>query len=187
MREVAEAALAGPDPQARIRTLFEEQYDFVWRSLRRLGLQTDVVDDAAQEVFMVAARRIEEIAAGSERSFLYGTALRVASTLRRTKARRREADAEEGAIERVPDPAPALEDLADRKRAREMLDHVLEAMPIELRAVFTLYEIEDLTMIEISRFLDLPQGTVASRLRRARELFEHEVKKLRPIEDRRRV
>jgi RNA polymerase sigma-70 factor (ECF subfamily) len=51
-------------------------------------------------------------------------------------------------------------------------------MPSELRAVFTLYEIEEMTMIEIAQVLDLPQGTVASRLRRAREQFEARVDRL---------
>jgi RNA polymerase sigma-70 factor (ECF subfamily) len=45
-------------------------------------------------------------------------------------------------------------------------------LSLELRAVFVLYELEDFTMAEIARTLELPPGTVASRLRRARETFE---------------
>jgi RNA polymerase sigma-70 factor (ECF subfamily) len=48
----------------------------------------------------------------------------------------------------------------------------MEAMPEELRVVFTLYEFEGLKMLEIAELLDIPSGTVASRLRRARKLFK---------------
>ncbi|MFT3771354.1 MAG: sigma factor-like helix-turn-helix DNA-binding protein [Minicystis sp.] len=45
-------------------------------------------------------------------------------------------------------------------------------MPLDLRAVFVLFELEQATMAEIAAMLDLPPGTVASRLRRAREHFQ---------------
>jgi RNA polymerase sigma-70 factor (ECF subfamily) len=53
-----------------------------------------------------------------------------------------------------------------------VLDALLEAMPFDLRSVFVLYEIEEMTMADIARTLGVPAGTVASRLRRARETFE---------------
>jgi RNA polymerase sigma-70 factor, ECF subfamily len=67
-----------------------------------------------------------------------------------------------------PDPDPGPDELVDRDRARAALDAILAAMPLELRAVFVLYELEQLTMAEIAALLELPPGTVASRLRRAR-------------------
>src|SRR5690242_17321725 len=73
---------------SRLRALQEEHFEFLWRSLRRLGVPEADVDDAVQQVFLVAARR--EILPGSERSFLFATALRVASHARRTLRRRRE-------------------------------------------------------------------------------------------------
>jgi len=63
------------------------------------------------------------------------------------------------------------EELGDR-RARAVLDGLLDALPADQRAVFVLHEIEELTMAEIAVALSLPPGTVASRLRRARELFD---------------
>jgi RNA polymerase sigma-70 factor, ECF subfamily len=150
--------------------LFHAYHDFVWRSLRRLGLKPEDADDAAQEVFLVAQRRLAEIVAGRERAFLFGTAMRVVSGRRRTLARRRDQPGD-GELAELADPAgdPAAE--LDRKRGRELLDGILDRMPIELRAVFVLFELEQLTMAEIASDLDLPAGTVASRLRRARELF----------------
>ena len=77
----------------RLRSLLDQHFDFVWRNLRRLGVQEADVDDAAQEVFVVAARKLDQVVPDRERSFLIGTALRVASTYRRSSRRRPESPA----------------------------------------------------------------------------------------------
>jgi RNA polymerase sigma-70 factor, ECF subfamily len=183
---VAEAALAmdavdRPLGEARFARLFEAYYDFVWRSLRRLGVRPDGVDDAAQEVFVVASRRLDEIEPLKERSFLFGTAMRVASEARRA-AKRRPEDLEAAFAELI-DPGPSLDELAERRRARALLDWVLATMPLEQRAVFTLFELEGLTMAEVAEDLGLAMGTVASRLRRGRELYEQAVTRLKAQEE----
>jgi len=163
---------------ARLRAVFDEHFAFIWRSLRRLGLGADATDDAAQEVFMVAARRLDHIQLGSERAFLFGTALRIASDARRARMRHKEWNGDDSILDLVPALTPDPEMLTDQKRARELLDQLLERIPMELRAVFVLYEIEEMTMVEVAACLDLPSGTVASRLRRARERFQAMVKRL---------
>ncbi len=165
----------GPAADARLRTLMAEHFDFVWRQLRRLGLSEDRADDGAQQVFIVAARKLDEIAVGRERSFLFGTAMRVAADARRSTARRREV-ASEGASEPT-DPTPHADELLDQRRARAMLDDALREMDLDLRAVFVLFELEEMTMAQIAKLLELPPGTVASRLRRAREEFDSAVRR----------
>jgi RNA polymerase sigma-70 factor, ECF subfamily len=164
---IGEAEAAGAED--RLRALIEVHYDFVWRSLRRLGMAPGDVDDGAQQVFLVASRKLDAIREGSERSFLYQTALRVAADARRARKRRREVIGEE--VEHVLDCAPGADDLTDLHRARKKLDHILDAMTLELRAVFTLFELDQLTLTEIATLLEVPRGTVASRLRRARVEF----------------
>jgi RNA polymerase sigma-70 factor (ECF subfamily) len=160
----------------RLSTMFHHHYDFVWRSVRRLGVAPDAVDDAAQEVFVVASRKLDAIEAGKEKAFLFGTAVRVASDTRRSLQRRRQSPAPDH-TEPV-DAGPALDELVDQKRAREMLDELVELLPEDTRPIFVLFELEGLTMAEIASCLDLPAGTVASRLRRARELFAAYVARL---------
>jgi RNA polymerase sigma-70 factor (ECF subfamily) len=153
---------------ARLRLLLDEHLDFIWRSLRRLGVPMTDVDDCAQQVCWVAARRLAEIQRGSERAFLFSTALRVASEERRSRSRRREVLEDAG---EPFDPGPNPEQIAERRRERALLDEVLDAMPMDLRAVFVLFELEEMPTAEIAASLELPAGTVASRLRRAREEF----------------
>jgi RNA polymerase sigma-70 factor, ECF subfamily len=162
---------ATPAADRRLRALVVEQYDFIWRSIRRLGVPPTDVDDCVQQVFWVAARKLDEIHAGSERAFLFSTALRVASDARRSRTRRREVPDQGEGCEAL-DPAPDPEELADKTRARALLDEVLDAMPMDLRAPFVLFELEEMPTAEIAAVLDLPTGTVASRLRRAREEFQ---------------
>ena len=154
---------------------------FIARSLRRLGVPQTELEDAVQEVFVVASRKIDAIAEGSERSFLYGAAMRIASNVRRVDRRaqaRRSTESIEGAASDV-DTSPSAEELLDQRDARAALDAVLETMSVELRAVFTLFELEELTTNEIAALLGVPAGTVSSRLRRAREHFDEQVRLLR--------
>src|SRR6185436_19269434 len=153
----------------RLEGMLRTYFRIVWRTLRRLGLKPAAADDAAQQVFLVAGARLASVEPGKERAFLLGSAYRVAANARRKEERRRESlDSSE--IETAPHPSPNPEELVERKRWRELLDVVLDQMPIELRTVFVLFELEGLSSPEISAVLSIPVGTVASRLRRASEV-----------------
>jgi RNA polymerase sigma-70 factor (ECF subfamily) len=170
-------SLAGPYPgesESRLRGMVAAHFEAMWRLLRRLGVPPSDLDDAVQEVILVLARRMDTIEKGSERAFVLSTAYRVASTVRRT-LRRRPRTVEIDEIDVAADSERDPEAMLNRRRAREMLDSVLSALPIELRAIFVLYELERLTMADIAQTLGLAPGTVASRLRRARALFQERV------------
>lgn len=159
--------------EPRLARLIAEQFGFVWRLLRRIGVPESDADDAAQQVFIAVSQRIGDIRSGSERAFLFSTALHIGSRVRRGRARKREELGVE--LDEQPDSAPSLDELVDRRRARALLDRLLEEMPLELRVVFVLFEIEQLTSVEIAEVVGAPLGTVASRLRRAREDFAERV------------
>lgn len=165
-----------PEDKARLRAMVDQHFDAVWRTLRRLGVATTDMDDCAQQVFWVASRKLSSITAGSEQGFLVGTAVRVAADSRRARERRREVQADD-AIQRV-DPGPQPDELAHQNRMRALLDKVLAAMPMDQRSVFVMFELEELSMQEIAKILEIPAGTVASRLRLAREEFDRSVLRL---------
>jgi len=98
---------------------------------------------------------------------VFGTALRLAQSVRRRSAREPASDGSDLNASSLPGP----DELADQKRARELLDRVLDEIPLELRTVFILFELEGLTSPEIAQIVGVPLGTVASRLRRGREKF----------------
>lgn len=153
-----------------IDSLVREQYGFVWRVLRGLGLAHDDADDAAQQVFMIAARKLDQIVPGSERSFVYGTALRVAKNAQRARARRREMLEDER--EDAPEPSDRNpEQRAELARARALLVELLAQLPEKFQRVLILAELEQLEVPEIARLEGLPVGTAASRLRFARAQF----------------
>ncbi len=163
---------------ARIRTMVGMHFDTVWRALRRLGVPEAGADDAAQQVFLVATRRLDEIDAPRERQYLLGIALRVASDARHALARRREVpmgDSREVARQNeLTDAAPLAEQLLDEKRARALLAQFLEGMPEDLREAFVLFELEEMPAPAVAQILGVPVGTVASRVRRARQFIrEH--------------
>jgi RNA polymerase sigma-70 factor (ECF subfamily) len=161
---------------ARLRAMLAEHYDFIWRSVRRLGLDAAGADDAAQQVFVIASRKLEGIRPGGERAYLFGIALRVGSDARRAAASRRELASD--CAGDTADPAPGADELLDQCRARALLDRALEALSVDLRVVFTLHELEEMSMSEIAELVGIAPGTVASRLRRARGEFERAVARL---------
>jgi RNA polymerase sigma-70 factor, ECF subfamily len=155
----------------RFHAAVRRDYDFLWRSLRRLGVDGGAVEDAAQQVLVVFSRRIADISPGSERAFLFGTATRVAADYRKKQKRSPEVlDSE--ALASYPSVHASVDRLIDEGRARELLDLILDEMSPELRTVFVLFELEGLTMAAIAETTELAPGTVASRLRRAREVFQ---------------
>jgi RNA polymerase sigma-70 factor (ECF subfamily) len=178
-------AVAMPDPLVAepldVRAVFEAHFEFVWRSLRRLGVRESDVDDAVQEVFVVVHRKRDEFQGRSRLStWLYGICLRVASDHQRRAYVRREQPTDE-----PPEPAVSVDGAFDPElrahgaEARALLDEALEGLDLDKRAVFVLYEIDELSVDEIASRVGVPVGTVYSRLKAARAAFEKSVTRIR--------
>ncbi len=161
---------------ARLRAMVAAHFEFIWRSLRGLGVPQGSVDDAAQQVFWIASQKLDAIQVGSERAFLFSTARGVAANARRSRIRSRETD--DAPLATMADGAPDPEQAAQRSQAKKLLERVLAEMEEDTRTVFVLFELEGLTSTEIAELLSIPVGTAASRLRRAREEFQLAVTKL---------
>jgi RNA polymerase sigma-70 factor (ECF subfamily) len=150
-----------PKAGARLEQLYREQYEFVWRCVRRLGVAKDRVDDAVQDVFLVVDRRIHEfLPTGSVRSWLFAISMRVASAYRRSERRhRRRVEAfGRAAASSEPERAPAV----------VLLHQLLAQLSDDRRAVFILADLEKMSAPEISEALGVKLNTVYSRLRAAR-------------------
>jgi RNA polymerase sigma-70 factor (ECF subfamily) len=156
------------DPSAafkdRLGRMFDAHHDSVRRRVRRLGLSVDKADDAAAQAFLVAAERLDDIKTGSERAFLFGTALRVAQQLMRTERRW----VLEGDMDVRFARSSTPEALAAHHRTVRLASQVIAAMDLDVRSTFTSFAFEGLTARQIADDAGVPLGTVASRLRRAR-------------------
>lgn len=158
---------------ARLTRVAQEHLDFVWRCLRRFGVPAADADDAAQQVFLVAADKLADVPVERERAFLFATAARIAANARRSIRRRQSAY---DSLSQAPEePSASQDELSDQLRARALLDQVMADMPDDLREVFVLFEIEEISIQDIATTLEIPIGTVGSRLRRARQAFQQAV------------
>ncbi len=158
-------------------TLYRDNFEFVVRSARRLGVQPAWMDDVAQEVFVVAARKLASFEGRSKvRTWLFSITLRVVQGHRRWSKRhdrRKDALAREPA--RVHDPYP-------RARAADTLVALLQNLPEKYQTVFILGELEGMTSAEIAAGLGLNPNTTYSRLREARKKMAEAVQAHRATE-----
>lgn len=167
-RKVAPAALAAAP--ADFDALYRDYFAFVWRSLRRLGVAPHLVEDAAQDTFVIAHRRFESLRTdASPRAWIFGIAWRVASDYRRSARRKGphvELDEHHLATER----GNPYENSA-KIQAVALLERFLEGLDEDQRAVFILAELEQMSAPEVSAALGANLNTVYSRLRTARIRF----------------
>lgn len=134
------------------------------------------IEDAAQEVLLVLARRIDGLPEQAEWGFVCGVARRVAADGRRYEASRPPLECAQE-LHTLPDPrAGSALTSADE---RQLLDRLLDGLADEQREVIVLIELEGMTMAEVSELLEVPPGTVASRLRRARAHLETAAREMR--------
>jgi RNA polymerase sigma-70 factor, ECF subfamily len=156
--------------------LYDEHFDFVWRSLRRLGVPVASLDDAAQDVFVVALRRRADFEGRSGvKTWLFGIAWNIARNLSRSKVRR-----EDPLPEAIVDGRHLGQDeAAARSEAVGMLYELLDGLDDEKRAVFVMAELEEMGAKDIAAVTGVPENTVYSRLRAARSAFEAGLRRMK--------
>ncbi len=161
-------------PALSFDAIYGEHFDFVWRTVRRLGVADRNVDDAVQDVFIVVHRRMSEFEGRSTvKTWLFGIARRVAHDHRR-RALRKENDRELPAVLADAD-APSPRDAAETAEAVRVLHELLDTLPDDQREVFVLAELEQMTAPEIAEAIEVVVNTVYSRLRLARAAFNKAV------------
>jgi RNA polymerase sigma-70 factor, ECF subfamily len=150
--------------------VYDDYFDFVWSSLRRLGVAESALDDAAQDVFLVVHRRLGEFEGRSTlRTWLFGVALRTARHHRRSAGRRAADPLPDGLC----DPeAMGPEDATVRANAVRLLYAMLDSLEEDRRTVFVMMDLEQMSAPEVSEALGVNLNTVYSRHRAARRDFE---------------
>jgi RNA polymerase sigma-70 factor, ECF subfamily len=181
---VAPMGVSAPAPT--FEQVYDEHAEFVWRSVRRLGLDASAADDALQLVFLVVHRRLGEFeGASSMRTWLFGIVLRVVREHRRSLKRKspylRNDDTAEDELGRVTDATTRAnpEQALSQREASEIINKLLDTLDDDKREIFVMADLEQMTAIEIGEALGMDPPAVYSRLRAARTDFERAAALLR--------
>ena len=162
-------------PRMTFEELYDAHFDFVWRSLRRLGVPSTDLEDAAQEVFLTVHRRLADFEPRAKlTTWLFKICMRAARDRRRRAHVRREL-ADSPGFDDLADSSPDVTSSIERRQDLELFEAALDAMDLDQRAVFVLFELEAVTGQDIADVLEIPLGTVYSRLRLGREAFRKSV------------
>ncbi len=176
-----DAALAGsvPDASSSVEEpapltpgldfdeLYRQHFDFVCRSLRLLGVARDALEDASQDVFGVALRRLDEFEGKSSvKTWIFAIVQRVASNHRRTERRKR------SPLEALSDVTAALgpspEAAAQAAQSAALIQTFSDSLDEGRRALLVLGVIEGLSMREVASALGIAVPTAYTRLRALR-------------------
>lgn len=146
--------------------VYERHVDFVWRTLRALGVPPTSLEDAAQDVFVVVHRRLPAFEARARiTTWLFSIAMRIAREHRKPS---RATDDLEEVESGLRDEGPGPFELAARSEAGRLLGRIVDELDEEKRIPFVLMDIEQMTGQEVAELLAVSENTVYSRLRLAR-------------------
>jgi RNA polymerase sigma-70 factor (ECF subfamily) len=160
--------------------IYAEHSEAVWRFLHRLGARGTTLEDLTHDTFLMAYRRIETFDASRPlRPWLFGIAARVASDFRALARHRREVLQEDEALQAVSDDAGlGPEQSAQQRESKDIVAAALLALPMELRTVFVMHELEERPIPEVAEAMGTPVPTAYTRLRAARQRFTAAVESL---------
>jgi RNA polymerase sigma-70 factor (ECF subfamily) len=152
-------------PFARV---YESHFDFVWRSLRLLGVPSHAIEDVTQDTFDIVSQKLAEFEGRSSlRTWLFSIAQRVASNHRRMARRKL------SRLEPLSDSAPSAEPTphahAEAVEAAGVVERFVEGLDAEWRAVFVLSVLEGVPGSEVADALGISVNAVYTRVHTLRE------------------
>ena len=149
---------------------YSAYFPFVWRCLRGLGVPPTALRDAAQDVFLVVHRRMQDFRGSSSfRTWLYGIVRKVASNHRRSVRRRDQRTA--SLDESLPSDAAGPNEQAQEAEAARFVQDFVRGLDDKKRDVFVLVMLEELAVPEVAEVLGIPLNTAYTRLRSVRLEF----------------
>jgi RNA polymerase sigma-70 factor (ECF subfamily) len=150
--------------------IYQTYFDFVWRCTRRLGVGPQSIDDVVQEIFIVIHARLSTLNSPTAlRSWIYGIIRR--TVLAHSRMDRARAESPLDATDE-PSLMPTPLDVAEHTDQVKLLWRLLAELDGPKREAFVLAELEEMTMPDIAQALEIPLGTVYSRVRAARQSFD---------------
>lgn len=163
--------MSADPPGQSFDAIYAQEFPFVWRSLRGLGVRDGDLDDAAQEVFVTVHRRLSAFRGDAAiRGWLYGIVRNVAFKHRRRLARK-PTTTETPAVEPL-QPGPSPLERAQDNQAAAFVQRFLSGLNDKKREIFILAVLEEMNIVEVAAALSIPLNTAYTRLRSARADFQ---------------
>ena len=163
-----------PPGNARSMTLeeiYEKHVDFVWRTLRRMGVPHGDLGDAVQSVFLTVHRSLSGFEGRSSITTWLFTVCRSVARERRNSSHLRHEVFDQIVLDTEVDLRADVAALVERREQVDLLESLLDRLDVDQRNVLVLFELESLSGEEIGEALSIPLGTVYSRLWAARKAF----------------
>ena len=147
---------------------YQRELDYLMRTLRRLGVESEDVEDLAQEVFLVLRRTWHAYdPTRALKPYLFGIAFRVAAAYRRKRWR----EVPLASVE-TPGNLPSPDRQLEANQARALILAALQRIPLQRRAVLVMHDIDEVSVQDVAATLSIPLFTAYSRLRKARRELE---------------
>ncbi|MEI9936198.1 MAG: sigma-70 family RNA polymerase sigma factor [Pseudomonadota bacterium] len=154
------------------QAVYAKYFDFVWASTRRLGVNASAIDDVVQDIFIAIHSHLHTLQRPEAlKSWIYSVARRTVSNHNRA-VRARGGNATTNAFDELESQQPTPFEVTQKNSDLQLLGKLLAELEELKREVFTLVEIEEMTVPEVADALDIPVNTAYSRLRAARLAFE---------------
>ncbi len=163
------------DPDAEFTALVHRQSRFVFRVAYAVLLNSHDAEDAVQETFLKLYRNRGWQRIENERAFLARVAWRVAVDLRPRIARLSVEPSDSVEPDKAASPHPGPEQNLVDANQQTIVHSMIDALPEELRVPLLLSAFEELNSREIGSILDVPEGTVRTRLQRARQMLHQKL------------
>lgn len=160
--------------------VYDEMFPFVWRTLRRLGVEAQAQDDACQEVFVIVHRKLSEFRGESSlKTWVFGVTSNVVNTYRRTRRRKDPMDrVNESPINPEDLSAPLAgnpHEVVARNQMARVAEELVNSLDEEKRVMLILADLEGIPVTEIAELHHMNVNTAYARLRAARKEFSEAV------------
>ena len=167
--------------------VYEQQFRYVWRCLRALGVRDDQLDDAVHDVFLVVQRKLWSFDGNARlTTWLYAIALRIAQRYRARASKDAATlvatssmvETEFGGDRSGSEANTDAEGELERAGRLDLARRALQGLDDDKREAFVLAHVEQLPASEIAKITGLPINTVYSRIRAARRAFSAQLARL---------
>lgn len=166
------------DPDAEFTALVHRQSRFVFRVAYAVLLNSHDAEDAVQETFLKLYRNRGWEHAANERAYLARVAWREAVDLRPRRSQLSNSMPEQLEQDEAPSLQPGPEEALLTANQDSIIHSMIDALPEELRVPLALSVFNELHSPEIGTILGIPEGTVRTRLQRARQILHQKLASL---------